>query len=81
MLGAYITKLTPIDIKLDGRIAITDATKPAGTKTPPTTTTAPNNTTSATSPPSATDTGAGVMVSGEWSLIAAAVVGAVMWVL
>lgn len=80
VLGKYIEKSTPVNIKLDGRISITDETKPAGTKGP-SATSAPNNTISATSSPSATDTGAAVMISGEWSLIAAAVVGAVMWAL
>lgn len=81
VLGKYIEKSTPVDIKLDGRISITNETKPAGTKGPSATSGAPNNTISATSSPSPTDTGAAAMVSGEWSLIAAAVIGAVMWIL
>lgn len=83
VLGMYIEKSTPVDIKLDGRISITNETEPAGTdaKGPSATSAAPNNTISATSSPSPTDTGAAVMVSGEWSLIAAAVVGAVMCIL
>lgn len=82
VLGMYIEKSTPVDIKLDGRISITNETKPAGTDANgPSATSAANNTISATSSPSPTDTGAAVMVSGEWSLIAAAVVGAVMCIL
>lgn len=77
----YIEKLTPVDIKLDGRIAITDETKPTSTQTTSPTNVALNNTISPTNSPSNTDTGAGVMVPSKWSLVAAIVVGAIMWVL
>lgn len=81
VLGMYIEKSTPVDIELDGRIATTDETKPTNTKNPSSTNAAPNSTISPTTSPTNTDTGAGVVVSGEWSLIAAIVVGAIMWVL
>lgn len=74
----YIEKSTPVDIELDGRIATTDETI---IRTRSSTDETPNNIISPANPPSNTDTGAGAMVSGSWSLVAAIVVGAIMWVL
>ncbi|RPB17436.1 5'-nucleotidase [Morchella conica CCBAS932] len=71
VLRQYITKESPVDIKLDGRISTTNETSATPT----------NSSTSPSATGIESDTSAAVMVSGSWGVLAIAVVGTMMCLL